>query len=93
MATPKEIRDINRAAWDGYAERGNRWSIPVSPEEISAAKRGEWAVYLTEPRPVPREWFPELSGLDVLALASGEKRPVSSSILNRKRFGWELPGD
>ena len=71
MTTPKEVRDLNSAAWDGYAEQGDRWSIPVSSEEIAEAKRGEWTLYLIESEPVPREWFPELNDLDVLALASG----------------------
>jgi ubiquinone/menaquinone biosynthesis C-methylase UbiE len=69
MATPQKVLDINRAAWESYAD--GRWSTPVSPEKIAAARRGEWQVHLIESKPVPRDWFPELRGTDVLALAAG----------------------
>ena len=69
MATPHKVLDINRAAWKSYAD--GRWSTPVSPEKIAAARRGEWQVHLIESKPVPRDWFPELRGADVLALAAG----------------------
>lgn len=71
MATSKNVLSINQAAWDGYVEEGGRWSTPVSSEEIAAAKRGQWQVYLTESKPVPKAWFPKLEGLELLALASG----------------------
>ena len=71
MATSKNVLSINQAAWDGFAEQGDRWSTPVSSEEIEAARRGKWEEYLIESKPVPKDWFPELKGLDVLALASG----------------------
>src|SRR5487761_2529110 len=61
----------NSAAWDRQVETGNIWTIPATPEAIAAARRGEWSVLLTETRPVPREWFPDLAGRDVLCLASG----------------------
>jgi ubiquinone/menaquinone biosynthesis C-methylase UbiE len=69
MATPHKVLDINRAAWENYAD--GRWSTPISPEKIAAARRGEWEEHLIESKPVPRDWFPELRGADVLALAAG----------------------
>jgi SAM-dependent methyltransferase len=66
-----DIREYNRGAWDREVERGNEWTRPVSPEVIAAARQGRWEVLLTETKPVPREWFPELSGLEILCLASG----------------------
>lgn len=65
------LRDYNRSAWDHNVEIGNRWTIPVGPEVIAAARRGEWEIILTPTKPVPRNWFPPLAGLDVLGLASG----------------------
>lgn len=59
-------------AWDRQVESGNEWTRPVGPEVIEEARRGRWAVLLTEQKPVPRAWFPaEFAGLDVLCLASG----------------------
>jgi len=65
------IRNHNREAWDRQVEGGNPWTIPVSPEEIAAARRGAWQVLLTPTLPVPRAWFPQLSGASILCLASG----------------------
>jgi len=61
----------NQKAWDRLVEQGNRWTVPVTSQEIAAARRGEWQVHLTESRPVPDDWFPDLAGLSVLCLASG----------------------
>lgn len=66
-----DIRSYNRDAWDRRVRDRNRWTVAVGPEVIEAARRGEWSVVLTPTKPVPREWFPPLSGLDVLCLASG----------------------
>lgn len=62
----------NRTAWDHQVELGNEWTVPVSPEVIARARRGDWSVVLIGYEPVPRDWFPEpLAGADVLCLASG----------------------
>jgi SAM-dependent methyltransferase len=66
-----DVGGYNREAWDRQVESGNEWTVPVGPEVIEAARRGEWTVLLTETRPVPRSWFPELADADVLCLASG----------------------
>jgi len=70
--TPKDIRTHNRRAWDQQVEWGtNPWTIPVGPEEIQAARRGEWAIYLTPIKTLPKNWLPDLCGKQVLCLASG----------------------
>jgi SAM-dependent methyltransferase len=69
----------NRQAWDRYVEQGIEWSIPVSAAEIAAARKGRFAIYLTESKPVPRDWFPaDLHGLDLLCLAGsgGQQGPL-----------------
>lgn len=50
---------------------GNEWTRPVTSEQIANARRGDWSVLLTPSKPVPREWFGEISGKRLLALASG----------------------
>lgn len=66
-----DIRAYNSQAWDTQVEKGNVWTRPVSPEIIANARRGEWSVLLTEQKPVPRDWFGEIKGAEVLCLASG----------------------
>jgi SAM-dependent methyltransferase len=66
-----DIREHNRRAWDRQVESGSPWTIPVGPQEIAAARRGEWTIILTPNKPVPRTWLPDLPGKRVLCLASG----------------------
>jgi SAM-dependent methyltransferase len=68
----RDVRLYNRQAWDREVEQGNPWTIPVGPEVIAAARRGDWSLLLTPTIPVPREWFPaNLDGVELLGLASG----------------------
>jgi len=73
-----DIRAYNRTAWDRQVEGGNMWTVPVAPEVIAAARRGEVANLLTPLKPVPLSWYGELVGADVLCLASGggQQAPV-----------------
>lgn len=71
-----EIGKYNRKAWDHQVENGNRWTQPVTPEAIDAARRGDWGVVLTPEKKVPRDWFPSLDQTKVLGLASGGGQQV-----------------
>jgi SAM-dependent methyltransferase len=66
-----DVPEYNREAWDRQVDDGNPWTVPVGPEVIEAARRGEWEVLLTETKPVPPAWFPRMADADVLCLASG----------------------
>jgi SAM-dependent methyltransferase len=68
----------NRRAWDRESAAGSEWCTPVGPEVIREARAGRWSVALTANRAVPRGWFGELKGKEVLCLASGggQQAPV-----------------
>jgi len=66
-----DVRSHNRAAWDQLVEQQNRWTVPVSHEAIERARRGEFEIVLTPTKPVPRAWFENLDGVEILCLASG----------------------
>lgn len=78
MEKEVNLRDYNREAWNRQVIKGDEWTLPVGPEVVAAARRGEWSVVLTPRKPVPRAWFGELAGRDVLGLASagGQQGPV-----------------
>ena len=65
------IFDANRAAWDHAVEDDNPYSRAVTSELVAAARDGHWEIFLSDKRPVPTSWFPELRGARVLCLASG----------------------
>ncbi len=77
-----DVRRENRRIWDKKVADGNQYTIPVGPEVIAAARAGSWSIVLTPTKPVPREWFGELKGADVLCLASGggQQGPVLSAV-------------
>jgi SAM-dependent methyltransferase len=76
------VRRYNRYAWDRQVDKNNPFTIPVAPEVIAAARRGEFAVLLTETKPVPHGWFPPFQGLDLLGLAcgGGQQGPVFAAL-------------
>ena len=66
-----DVTDYNRKSWD-KAVGESVWTLPVSPEEVAAARRGEWEIVLTPEKAVPRGWFPaDLHDVDLLCLAGG----------------------
>jgi SAM-dependent methyltransferase len=71
----------NQQAWDKQVQRGNQWTIPVSPKIIADARQGKWQVLLTPWKPVPRNWFPDLQSIKILCLASagGQQAPIFSA--------------
>lgn len=71
----------NREAWNRQSKAGSPWCTPVSSEQITAARNGDWNVILTPNKNVPTNWFGELSGKDVLCLASGggQQAPILSA--------------
>ena len=62
----------NSRIWDERAEKADRWSIPVSSEEIEEARKGNWSITLTPEKPVPGDWFPDdMTDKKILCLAGG----------------------
>lgn len=66
-----DVFSLNKKAWDLEVEKGNQWTLTVSIEEIAKARSGDLKILLTPTLPVPKSWFPPLSGSRVLCLASG----------------------
>lgn len=80
MDTPDVLRH-NALAWDKECDNQGEWSRPVSAEVIANARGGDWQVILTPNKAVPREWFGDVKGRDVLCLASGggQQGPILSA--------------
>ncbi len=77
------VRDYNRYAWNRQVDNNNKFTIPVDPQTIAAARKGLFSVLLTETKPAPRDWFPEsFQGLDLLGLAcgGGQQGPVFAAL-------------
>jgi SAM-dependent methyltransferase len=74
----KDVATWNRDAWDRRVAQGDRWTVPFDPKTIDEARDGSFSILLTPTIPVPMSWFGEISGSDVLCLASGggQQAPV-----------------
>ena len=74
--------DMNAETIDRWVEEGWEWGAPVSHEEFTAAREGNWRLLLTPTKPVPKEWFPSLEGKRVLGLASGggQQMPILTAL-------------
>lgn len=78
----EEYQKKNAQVIDRWCENGWRWGQPISHEEYEKALQGEWGVYLTPTKLVPKEWFGTLRGKRVLGLASGggQQIPVFTAL-------------
>ncbi len=63
--------DFNSGVIDSWVEGGWVWGTPIDHECYLRALSGEWEVVLTPTKAVPKEWFGELKGANLLGLASG----------------------
>lgn len=67
----ESYQEKNAQVIDRWCQDGWRWGQPISHEEYEKALRGEWGVYLTPTKLVPKDWFGPLKGKRLLGLASG----------------------
>jgi len=67
----RQVIEHNRRAWNKHSRDGIEWCIPVSRQIIESARHGDWDVILSPKRTVPKEWFGDLNGKQLLCLASG----------------------
>ena len=74
----KNYTEFNSHCIDRWVAGGWEWGGPISREAFERARAGEWEVFLTPTRPVPRDWFCPMKGAKILGLASGggQQMPV-----------------
>ena len=77
-----EYQKINSKTIDTWCEEGWEWGTPITHDVYQKALDGEWGVYLTPTKTVPREWFGDLKGKKLLGLASGggQQIPIFSAL-------------
>ena len=67
----------NSKAIDMWVDEGWEWGTPVSHETFVKIQNGDWRIFLTPIKTVPKEWFEpyyknsKLTGVKLLGLASG----------------------
>lgn len=66
-----DYKEFNAKIWNDINECLVDKTTVISHEEYIASKNGDLNVSLAGVKNVPREWFPELNGKKVLALACG----------------------
>lgn len=78
----KDYIEMNSNTVDKWVEEGWEWGQPISHEIFEKAKNNDWFVVLTPTKPVPREWFCEMNGAEILGLASGggQQMPIFTAL-------------
>lgn len=74
---------MNSKTIDRWVDEGWEWGQPISHEIYEKALKGDWGVYLTPTKFMPKEWFPaSLKGLKILGLASGggQQMPIFKAL-------------
>lgn len=71
MITRDNYTQANSKTVDTWVKGGWIWSIPITHNSYLKAKEGFFDIVLTPTKSVPHEWFGNLKGKRVLALASG----------------------
>ena len=79
--TEINISEQNRKAWNEESVEGSEWCTPVGKDIIEKARRGEILLKLTPNRYLPPEWLGNITGKDVLCLASGggQQAPIMAA--------------
>ena len=77
-----DYQQLNADTIDKWCRDGWEWSVPITHEAYMKAQQGDWQVFLTPTRPVPRAWLGDLHGRRVLGLASGggQQMPVFTAL-------------
>lgn len=64
-------QDTNALTIGKWVEQGWEWGKPISHEAFVQAQQGNWSIVLTPQIQVPHAWLGEVSGKQILGLASG----------------------
>lgn len=77
-----EYQQLNAQIISKWCREGWQWGQPITHEEYVRAKQGQWDVYLTPTKFVPKDWFGSLAGKRILGLASGggQQMPIFSAL-------------
>lgn len=75
-------QQINAETISRWCREGWEWGTPITHEVYEKAKYGDWGVYLTPTKNVPKGWFGDLRGKKVLGLASGggQQMPIFTAL-------------
>jgi SAM-dependent methyltransferase len=94
MDNDMDVRAHNRRAWNCLVASEDRWTVPVTSEQVAEARAGNWSVVLTPTKPVPSEWFGSLASSHVLGLASagGQQCPLFAAAGARVTVFDNSPG-
>ena len=82
MITRDNYAEENSKTVDSWVKDGWIWSIPITHDSYLKAKEGFFDIVLTPTKNVPHEWFGNLKGKRVLALASGggQQGPIFNAL-------------
>lgn len=66
-----DVYEANSKAWDNEVRQHNYWTLPVSVEQMEAARNGNPGIWVTPFRTVPIQWIESLKGKNILVACGG----------------------
>lgn len=78
----KDYQDINASTIDRWVCEGWEWGKPITHEEYLKALKGEYKLYLTPTKEIPKDWLKDIKGKKILGLASGgaQQMPILTAL-------------
>ena len=75
-------QDVNAETIDRWIDEGWEWGKPIAHDEFVGAKNGDFKIFLTPTKPIPKEWLGDLKNKKVLGLASGggQQMPILKAL-------------
>lgn len=82
MKNQTKYTQINAQTIDEWVDGGWEWGRPIDHATFERAKQGCWSMLLSPTKPVPKSWFGNLNGADVLGLAcgGGQQMPIFAAL-------------
>lgn len=68
----------NSHMWDKWVKEECAWTVPITHDDFIAAKNGNYSIYITPIKPIPKGWLEGISGSKILLLAGagGQQAPI-----------------
>ena len=75
-------QDKNIETIERWIDEGWQWGKPIDHETFLRAKQGDYELFLTPTRPIPKAWLEGIKGKRVLGLAAGggQQMPILKAI-------------
>ncbi|MCL2014748.1 MAG: class I SAM-dependent methyltransferase [Defluviitaleaceae bacterium] len=85
----ENYRKTNAEVIDKWVENGWVWGIPATAADCEKARAGDWDVFLTPKKPVPKQWFEDIFNIHNEEGRTGENLQNQKNLLGLASGGGQ----